>query len=119
MDSSMLYRESLPNFLRSLVIGLIASCTALPSTAAAKTVVSTKQGIVRGLETPPVDRFLGIPYAAPPVGDLRWKPPLPHSTWSGVLDAKKFGSHCAQIAHVVGTSSSSEDCLFLNVYVPN
>ena len=97
----------------------MTACMALLSTAAAKSLIVTKEGLVRGLETPPVDMFLGIPYAAPPVGDLRWKPPLPRSGWSGVLDAKEFGSHCAQIAQVVGASSTSEDCLFLNVYVPN
>jgi para-nitrobenzyl esterase len=97
----------------------MAGCAVLLNTAAAKPLVETMQGFVGGFEEASVRRFLGIPYAAPPVGDLRWKPPQPHSIWSGVLDAEQFGSHCAQIAHVVGESSNSEDCLFLNVYVPN
>jgi para-nitrobenzyl esterase len=45
-------------------------------------------------------------------------PPRPHLDWSGVFDAREFGSHCAQTARIVGTPSTSEDCLFLNVYVP-
>jgi para-nitrobenzyl esterase len=105
--------------VRALVIGLMTGCAALLNTAAAEPLVATKQGFVRGLETQNVDIFLGIPYAAPPVGDLRWKPPQPHASWSGVLNATKFGSHCAQTARVVGVSSSTEDCLFLNMYVPN
>ena len=113
------YRDLASICVRWLVIGLMAGSAILLNTAAAKPLIETKQGFVRGFEEASVRRFLGIPYAAPPVGDLRWKPPQPHSSWSGVLDAEKFGSHCAQIAHVVGESSNSEDCLFLNVYVPN
>jgi para-nitrobenzyl esterase len=105
--------------VRSLVIGLMAGCLTFLNTAAAEPLIATKQGFVRGLEAESVDIFLGIPYAAPPVGDLRWKPPQPHASWSGILSATKFGSHCAQTARVVGVSSSTEDCLFLNVYVPN
>src|ERR1700730_2544395 len=105
--------------LRSLVIGLMACGVALLNTATAAPLVATEQGLVRGLETQSVDMFLGIPYAAPPLGDLRWKPPQPHAGWSEVLSATKFGSHCAQTSRVVGVSSSTEDCLFLNVFVPN
>src|SRR5262249_29285728 len=56
--------------------------------------------------------FLGIPYAAPPVGDLRWKPPQPPASWTTPRDATAFGTICPQSA------STDEDCLFLNVYVP-
>jgi para-nitrobenzyl esterase len=111
-------RELVPTVVRSLVIGLMAGCAALLNTAAAEPLIATKQGFVGGLETQSVDMFLGIPYATPPVGDLRWKLPQPQASWSGVLSATKFGSHCAQTARVVGVSSSSEDCLFLNVYLP-
>jgi para-nitrobenzyl esterase len=97
----------------------MACGAALLNTAAAESLVATERGFVRGLETQSVDMFLGIPYAAPPLGDLRWKPPQPHASWSEVLSATKFGSHCAQTARVVGVSSSTEDCLFLNVFVPN
>ena len=66
--------------------------------------------------------FLGIPYAQPPVGDLRWHEPLPPKKWSGVREAKQFGAPCAQV--VLGdwnkqdAESSSEDCLYLNVMTP-
>src|ERR1700719_2178667 len=112
------HRDLVSTVVRSLVIGLMTGCAALLNKAAAEPLVATKQGFVRGLETESVDIFLGVPYAAPPVGDLRWKPPQPHASWSGVLSATKFGGHCAQTARVVGVSSSTEDCLFLNVYVP-
>ena len=105
-------------FFRSLALVLTAGCAALPNMAAANPPIQIKDGFVRGIETPTVDKFLGIPYAAPPVGDLRWKPPESPSSWSKVLNANKFGSNCAQTAQVVGASSNSEDCLFLNVYVP-
>ena len=65
-----------------------------------------------------VDEFLGIPYAAPPVGALRWQPPQPAASWSGVRDATKFAPHCPQSASPFGQASTSEDCLFLNVFTP-
>jgi hypothetical protein len=61
--------------VRSLVIGFVATCAVLLSTAVAEPLVSTEQGRIRGIEMPNVREFLGIPYAAPPVGDMRWKPP--------------------------------------------
>ncbi|MGZ4439884.1 MAG: carboxylesterase family protein, partial [Gaiellaceae bacterium] len=62
--------------------------------------------------------FLGIPYAAPPVGDLRWRPPRPHPAWTGIRDATAFGSSCPQSASVFGQQSTDENCLFLNVFAP-
>jgi len=64
------------------------------------------------------DEFLGIPYAAPPVGALRWRPPQPAARWSGVRDATQFAPHCAQSASPFGQASTSEDCLYLNVLTP-
>jgi len=65
-----------------------------------------------------VDKFLGIPYAVPPIGDRRMRKPLPNKTpWEGDRDASKFGSECFQIEN--SHSAGSEDCLFLNVYTPS
>lgn len=69
----------------------------------------------------PLRSFRGIPYAAPPVGELRWKPPQPVSAWAGVRDAKQFGARCMQLPLFrldFRTSEMSEDCLFLNVWTP-
>jgi len=86
--------------------------------------VKTDQGQVHGklINDGKVKAFLGIPYAAPPVGELRWKAPQPPAHWKGVRDATMFGAHCAQI-HVFDDmifqdSGPSEDCLYLNVYAP-
>src|SRR5579875_3053478 len=57
-------------------------------------VAGTADGAVRGLANGAVDEFLGIPYAAPPVGALRWRPPQPAASWSGVRDATTFAPHC-------------------------
>ncbi len=82
-------------------------------------VVMTEQGQVVGTVTPTLRKFLGIPYAAPPVGDLRWTPPQAHAPWDTPLDATQFRSHCPQVASVFGAASVSEDCLFLNIFTPN
>jgi len=85
-------------------------------------VAGTANGAVRGLAVPisggAVDEFLGIPYAAPPVGALRWRPPQPAASWSGVRDATRFAPHCPQLAGPFGLASTSEDCLYLNVFTP-
>ena len=61
-----------------------------------------------------VDVFKGIPYAAPPVGDLRWRLPKPVEKWDGSRDATEFGPNCLQ----AGGGNVSEDCLYLNVWKP-
>jgi para-nitrobenzyl esterase len=81
-------------------------------------VAGTTNGAVRGTSSGPVDEFLGIPYAAPPVGALRWQPPQPVADWPGVRDATQFAPHCTQPATPFGQASTSEDCLFLNVFTP-
>jgi para-nitrobenzyl esterase len=81
-------------------------------------VAGTSDGAVRGLANGAVDEFLGIPYAAPPVGALRWRPPQPFPRWSGVRDATQFAPHCPQPASPFGQASTSENCLFLNVFTP-
>jgi len=82
-------------------------------------IAGTANGLVRGLANGPVDEFLGIPYAAPPVGALRWQPPQPAASWPGVRDATQFAPHCPQLASPFGIASTSEDCLYLNVFTPS
>jgi para-nitrobenzyl esterase len=79
----------------------------------------TTEGLIRGVETASTRQFRGIPYAAAPVGDLRWKPPERHARWRGVLDTTQFAGHCPQPAGAFGQSSGTEDCLFLNVFTPS
>jgi para-nitrobenzyl esterase len=95
-----------------------ASVAGTHSSAGDTPVVTTVEGAVRGKATGIVDEFLGIPYAAAPVGALRWRPPQPPARWSGERDATKFAAHCAQPASPFGSASSSEDCLYLNVFAP-
>jgi para-nitrobenzyl esterase len=81
-------------------------------------VAVTGKGPVLGLRTDTMNKFLGIPYAAPPVGNLRWKPPQPVARWHGLRDATEFANHCPQPATPFGLLSTTEDCLYLNVYTP-
>lgn len=78
----------------------------------------TDKGLVKGVATQTMTKFLGIPYAAPPVGALRWQPPQPAARWDGVRDATQFANHCPQGASPFGLASLTEDCLYLNVYAP-
>jgi len=85
-------------------------------------VVQTKDGPVQGLLTDGVAQFLGIPYAAPPVGKLRWKPPKKPEPWTEVLQATKYAPICAlttTLGVFSGPANDNEDCLYLNVFTPN
>ena len=89
---------------------------------AAATPVATAEGPVEGLSRNGIQQFLGIPFAAPPVGALRWMPPRPASKWTAVRQAKAFGPICAQITTLgpfAGPPNSNEDCLYLNVFTPD
>ena len=97
---------------------MVSASTLGGQTAASGPVAGTTDGAVRGLTNGAVDEFLGIPYAAPPIGALRWQPPQPAASWSGVRDATQFAPHCPQSASPFGLASTSEDCLFLNVFTP-
>jgi len=88
----------------------------LPDTSG-KTVI-TDRGPVTGVITPDGRQFLGIPYAAPPVGSRRWQPPAQAPSWTQPLDASQFGNNCPQAPSPFGLASTTEDCLFLNVYTP-
>jgi para-nitrobenzyl esterase len=96
-------------------LGVSGAASAAP---AHQPVVATTGGLVRGATTGGTDEFLGLPYAAPPVGALRWQPPQPAAPWHGIRDATAFAPHCAQNASPFGQASTSEDCLYLNVYTP-
>ena len=81
-------------------------------------VASTPSGPVRGVLRGAGCTYLGIPYAAPPVGDLRWKPPQPKAPWaSAVLSATSAPPTCPQINNM-GQPAGSEDCLLLNIWAP-
>lgn len=81
-------------------------------------VVRTESGVVRGSTEGGTVAFQGIPYAAPPVGELRWRDPVPPAPWRGVRDATRPGPVCAQHAGELPSPSTNEDCLYLNVTAP-
>ena len=96
----------------------------LPAGANAPPMVSAPAGKLQGVASGNVHVFKGIPYATPPVGALRWKPPLPAQKWKGVRAATEFGAACIQpkgkpdSIYFWSLPSTSEDCLFLNVWAP-
>lgn len=97
---------------------LHAQQTAVTSTNGEGPVVRIATGAVRGVTGGEVSSFKAIPYAAPPVGDLRWRPPQPVTPWKDVRDATKDCPSCPQRSFPGSTATISEDCLFLNVWVP-
>ena len=103
---------------------LAGAALALGGTAQAQTagpVVQTASGPVEGVYKDAAAEFLGIPFAAPPVGPLRWRPPVAPTPWTAVRPAKSFAPACAQINLLgvfAGPANSNEDCLYLNVFAP-
>ncbi|MGV0799320.1 carboxylesterase family protein, partial [Mycolicibacterium elephantis] len=82
-------------------------------------VVQTHAGAVRGVISDDHRYFAGIPYAAAPVGPLRWQPPRPVPSWEGLRDATRPGPRCVQdVSNDVDGRPTSEDCLTLNVWTP-
>jgi para-nitrobenzyl esterase len=110
----------------ALITLLLASCATRPASdlaaSASAPVAATMLGDVEGQREGVLAVFRGIPFAAPPVGANRWRPPQPAADWQGIRPAKTFGAPCAQdsIAAAGGAppAQSSEDCLYLNVWTP-
>jgi para-nitrobenzyl esterase len=108
-------------------LGLAASLAAAAVPAAASengtSQVRTSLGTLEGASDGQVDRFLGIRFAAPPTGPLRWRAPQPAASWQGVRAAKAFGSSCPQAleapTQLAPLGPTSEDCLFLNIWRPS
>ena len=107
-----IFRYFFAVLLAAAAIDGAAPAQSTPTKAA---IVRIESGQVRGVEADGVVSFKGIPYAAPPVGKLRWRPPQPAKHWSGVRDATNFGPECMQTTDEV---RKSEDCLTLNVLRP-
>lgn len=102
--------------------GLIAALLLAVATAASAqepVVAATGLGALEGQSESGVRVFKGVPFAQPPVGDLRWRPPRPATPWSGVRDARAFGPACMQPrTPFADYEAISEDCLHLNVWAP-
>ena len=109
---------------RALLLGAFLAVGALLTPALARDKhstppVMTTEGPVQGVVKNGVNLFLGIPYAAPPVGEGRWRPPQPPEPWKGVRDATAYANTCPQVTTLgvfAGPTSITEDCLYLNVF---
>ena len=109
--------------VRAALVAIVATLSACPLMAAMNGPVSTDAGQLQGVQgkDPSITVYKGIPFAAPPVGDLRWKAPQPVTPWKGIRKADQFGSMCPQVRRGAGPESAgsvgiSEDCLYLNVW---
>ena len=105
----------------TVLVAGAGGAVASPASGGANPIVRIDGGLVRGASAAGVNSFLGLPYAAPPTGNLRWRPPQPASSWSGVRDATQFGASCPQARMgnpFLPPGTISEDCLYLNVYTP-
>jgi para-nitrobenzyl esterase len=96
-----------------------------PATSQTPPIVRVESGDLQGVVDDGVASFKGIPFAAPPVGDLRWRPPQAAARWTGVRQAAEFGTDCMQgrfgpppAAGAPAPPAPSEDCLFVNVWRP-
>jgi carboxylesterase type B len=111
---------------------LAAGLTAVPAAAALAAgtatataasggglLVRTDDGRLHGKNAEGIDQFLGVPYAAPPVGALRWQAPQPVQPWPGVRSATAYGNRCPQLPSGNGPREDTENCLFLNVFTPS
>ena len=116
------YRGRIRGLFFVLIFAVTVSSSCLISgtpvwAAGADPVIVTESGRLQGVVNTQMTEYLGIPYAAPPVGWLRWMPPQPLWRWRGVFQATQFGSECPQL-DTNGNYVGDENCLFLNVYTP-
>jgi len=99
-----------------LLLLAIAIAVAPLMSVAASTTVKVEQGVLQGTKEDGLAVYRGVPFAAPPVGDLRWRAPQPAAKWDGVRPAEKFAPQCVQGSD--GKTAMSENCLYLNVWSP-
>jgi para-nitrobenzyl esterase len=112
----------------ALAAALSALLLATPCHAAQTAPVRIPQGALVGITQGAADAFLGVPYAAPPIGANRWRAPQPAPRWEGIRPAKRFAASCWQVITPAGTGpwtreyvpqgKVSEDCLYLNIWTP-
>ncbi|MGA9465542.1 MAG: carboxylesterase family protein [Terracidiphilus sp.] len=107
--------------LKKLALAAMA-VLAVPQLFSQASVVGTEAGKLQGVTQGPVESFKGVPFAAPPVGDLRWRAPQPVQPWFDVRQANDYSADCMQVpfpsdAAPLGTKPA-EDCLYLNVWRP-
>jgi para-nitrobenzyl esterase len=109
----------------SPALALALAIFALPTEARESPVVKIDSGRIEGVVESgaiPLRIFRGIPFAAPPVGDLRWREPQPVAPWRGVRQATQFGARCMQAPlysdMMFRSPAPSEDCLYANVWTP-
>ena len=102
--------------------GALLFAGSLQAHAQSAPVVRVEGGVLHGVIAGGVASFKGVPYAQPPVGALRWRPPTPVTAWAGVREADRVGPICMQVYNKtdngVGPLPASEDCLSLNVFAP-
>ena len=102
-----------------------ATCAFSRTNVGRRYLTQTSKGLISGVEdaqNPRIISFKGIPYATPPVGQLRWRDPRPASNWSGIRSGENFGKACIQpLAYfdVLKVGDQSENCLYLNVWTPH
>ncbi|HCN53659.1 MAG TPA: carboxylesterase [Prevotella sp.] len=108
--------------MKQILLSIIVSMTCAVAIAQHGPQVKVESGIIEGIDSSGVCIFRGIPFAAPPVGELRWKAPQPVVAWQGVREAKKLGHDPMQYNAfgdmVFEGNGQSEDCLYLNVWTP-
>jgi hypothetical protein len=105
-------------FIAAVAAMQIAAVLTLPSVAAP---IKVEGGLVEGTVEQGITVYKGIPFAAPPTGNLRWRPPQPVKSWDGVLKAAHYAPACPQIPleiPIFPKVETSEDCLYLNVWTP-
>src|SRR5210317_451355 len=95
-----------------LLTTLVGACSRTPVHT------DTPLGTLEGYGKDEVEYYLGVPYAQPPVGELRWRPPAPAQPWTGTREATENASVCTQFSPVGGSITGSEDCLYLNLWTP-
>jgi para-nitrobenzyl esterase len=108
------------NMMKSILVLLALLSSQAFAVGSPELIVKTQQGLVQGKKADDVISFKGIPFALPPVGELRWAPTVPGKSWTGIKEASNFGSPCMQTENMDadGKVIGSEDCLTLNIFKP-
>ena len=102
----------------ALALAALIAASTLAAASRNDVTLVTESGPLEGIAGAQINAYLGIPYATPPLGPLRWMPPEAFGRWQGVYQASAFGNECPQ-QDTAGDVVGDEDCLFLNIYTPS